>query len=145
MTEKEKKLTPKQEAFCQEYIKDFNATQAAVRAGYSERTAKECGYELLTKLHIQGRVAQLKAKRCERTQIDADWVLRQAAEVHRRCMQIEPAKDADGKYRGTFKFDASNANRALELVGKHVNVQAFKDTVRTEVAISHEEWLDSLE
>lgn len=48
-----KELTAKEKLFCLEYLKDFNATQAATRAGYSEKSAKEIGYENLTKPHIQ--------------------------------------------------------------------------------------------
>jgi phage terminase small subunit len=57
--EKEIKLTEKQEQFCQEYVIDFNATQAAIRVGYSEKTAKEIGYENLTKPHIIKRKNEL--------------------------------------------------------------------------------------
>lgn len=72
-------LTAKQEAFCEEYLIDLNATQAAIRAGYSERSAAEIGYENLTKPQILERVAQLKAERSERTTITADKVLRELA------------------------------------------------------------------
>jgi len=53
------KLTPKQEMFCKEYLIDLNATQAAIRAGYSEKTANEQGTQNLVKLSIQDRVQQL--------------------------------------------------------------------------------------
>lgn len=71
-----KKLTPKQELFVQEYLVDLNAAQAAIRAGYSAKTAKEIGAENLTKPHIRQRVEELKAERIERVQYDADQVLR---------------------------------------------------------------------
>lgn len=57
--EEVKVLTVKEEKFCQEYIKDFNASGAARRAKYSVKTAKEIGYENLTKLHIKNRIAEL--------------------------------------------------------------------------------------
>jgi len=53
---KEKELRPKEKLFISEYLKDFNATQAAIKAGYSKKTAKEQGYEILTKPHIQNAV-----------------------------------------------------------------------------------------
>lgn len=56
----EKSLTAKQEAFCQEYLKDFNATQAAIRAGYSKHTAKEMGCENLAKSYLSKRIDALK-------------------------------------------------------------------------------------
>lgn len=54
--EKEKRLTPEQELFCLEYLKDFNATRAAKAAGYSEKTAAVIGYENLNKPYIQARI-----------------------------------------------------------------------------------------
>ncbi|WP_273752392.1 terminase small subunit [Leuconostoc mesenteroides] len=61
------KLTPKQKRFADEYIKTGNATQSAIEAGYSKRTAKEVGYENLTKPHlneyIEERMAEIKSKR----------------------------------------------------------------------------------
>lgn len=53
-------LTAKQEKFCYEYCMDFNATQAAIRAGYSEATARSIGCEILTKPNIQARIKQLQ-------------------------------------------------------------------------------------
>ena len=70
-----KTLTPKQKRFCEEYIIDLNATQAAIRAGYSKKTAKEIGYENLTKLHVQDYIKELNSERQERTRITADQVL----------------------------------------------------------------------
>lgn len=55
----EHKLTVKEEKFCQEYIKDFNATQAAIRAKYSKSSAKQIGYENLTKPYLKNRIAEL--------------------------------------------------------------------------------------
>lgn len=53
-------LTPKQKIFCEEYIKDWNATRAAIAAGYSEKTAKEIGSQNLTKLHIQEYIKEIR-------------------------------------------------------------------------------------
>jgi len=74
-------LTPKQECFCQEYLIDLNATQAAIRAGYSEHTANEQGARLLAKVSIQARIQGLMAERSERTQIKADDVLMEIAKL----------------------------------------------------------------
>lgn len=74
-------LTDKEERFCQEYLIDLNATQAAIRAGYSERSAKEIGYENLTKPHVQYRISALKNERSIRTQITADRVLKEFASI----------------------------------------------------------------
>lgn len=122
-------LNAKQELFCQEYLIDLNATQAAIRAGYSVKTAKETGYENLTKPHIADRVAELKQERIKLVKIDAAWVLNQAVKVHERCMQGEPITDKDGTPTGEWKFEHAGANKSLEIIGKHVDVQAFKDKV----------------
>lgn len=75
------KLTPRQQRFVDEYLVDLNATQAAIRAGYSPRTANREGCRLLTKADIAQAVATGQAKRAERVQIDQDWVLRQWQDI----------------------------------------------------------------
>lgn len=70
-----KRLTPKEAAFCEHYLVSLNAAEAARQAGYSEKTAKEIGYENLTKPHIRTRIRQLKRERSVRTKWDADRVL----------------------------------------------------------------------
>lgn len=130
------KLTDKQELFAREYLKDLNATQAAIRAGYSENTARKIGSENLTKPDIQDFIAELNKERLERVQIDADYVLRQAVKLHERCMQeVEPITDRRGEEvkdeqgRTIFGFDAKGAAAALKLVGEHITVQAFKKQI----------------
>ena len=68
-------LTDKQLRFVEEYLVDLNATQAAIRSGYSERTANEQGNRLLANASVQAAVSEGQAKRSERTQITADMVL----------------------------------------------------------------------
>ncbi|MDG6275037.1 terminase small subunit, partial [Glaesserella parasuis] len=67
--------------FVEEYLIDLNATQAAIRAGYSEDTAKEMGYENLTKPHIQKAIQEAQNKRAERVNVTQDDVLRGLLEV----------------------------------------------------------------
>jgi phage terminase small subunit len=68
-------LTPKQQLFCDEYLIDLNATQAAIRAGYSAKTAYSIGERLLRNVEIQEVLQELKKERHERTKINADYVL----------------------------------------------------------------------
>lgn len=70
-------LNPKQQRFCREYIIDLNATQAAIRAGYSKKTAASIGEEHLRKPEIAHYVNKLKAEREQRLEVSADDVLRQ--------------------------------------------------------------------
>ena len=114
-----RKLGAKQQAFCEEYLVDLNATQAAIRAGYSEKTAKEMGYENLTKPHIAELITNLKAKRSAKTELNAQWVLDRLKIVHDRCMQEEAVETSEG-LTGEYKFEHSGANRSLELIGKHL-------------------------
>ena len=130
-----KELTKKQEMFCLEYLVDLNATQAAMRAGYSEKTAGKIGSENLKKPEVQERLAELMRERSEKTKIDAAWVLTQAAKVHQMCMQAEPVI-VGGEPTGEYKFDSSGANKSLEIIGKHVDVQAFLTKQETKVTLS---------
>jgi len=72
---KVKKLTNKQERFCQEYMVDLNATQSAIRAGYSEKTAQVISTENLSKPIVAERIAELKQKVSERTEICVDKLI----------------------------------------------------------------------
>ncbi len=74
-------LSPKQERFVEEYLVDLNATQAAIRAGYSAKTAKSQGQRLLTKADIQAEKQKARRKQQERTNITADRVLAELAAV----------------------------------------------------------------
>jgi len=121
------KLNDKQKLFVSEYLKDLNATRAAIRAGYSKKTARSQGQRLLTKADVAAAIEKSFEKRLERTDIDADYVLRQAVKVHERCMQAVPVLDKKGCPTGEYRFDAASACRSLELVGKHIDVQAFKE------------------
>ena len=67
-------LSDKQAAFVREYLVDFNATQAAVRAGYSPRTAGSQAHDLLKKPEIQAELKAFQAKAAEQTQTDINWV-----------------------------------------------------------------------
>lgn len=77
----ENKLTERQEQFCNEYLIDLNATQAAIRAGYKEKTAYSAGQRLLKHVEIQKRIQQLKNERSERTEISQDRVLKELAAI----------------------------------------------------------------
>lgn len=99
------------EMFANEFVKDLNASAAAIRCGYSESCSRQQGARLMSDANIKARVEELKLERSERTKIDVDYVLKRATMMHEECW------DRD---------DAKNAIAALKLVGDHVNVQAFK-------------------
>lgn len=107
-----KELTPKQQRFVEEYLIDLNATQAAIRAGYSEKTARSVGAENLTKPDINVAIRAVQTKRAAKTERTAEDVLRDIQEV------TKDARTA-GDLRSAFK--------GLELEGKHLGV--FTDKV----------------
>lgn len=67
-------LNDKQEAFVREYLVDFNATQAAARAGYSKKTAQEQGSRLLSNVMVQARLKEFRERAAEQTVADINWV-----------------------------------------------------------------------
>jgi phage terminase small subunit len=80
-TKKAQTLTAKQERFIQEYLIDLNATQAAIRAGYSAKTAEQQAYQLLQKTLVSTAIAAAQQKRAERTGITQDRVLQELARI----------------------------------------------------------------
>lgn len=91
------KLTPKQELFVQEYLIDFNATDAARRAGYSEKTATSIGAENLTKPHIKELIDKAKQNRAEKTEVTKDYLISNLVHV------IETSKDNPRGYTNLIK------------------------------------------
>lgn len=113
-------LNEKQKQFCEEYIIDLNGTQAAIRAGYSKKTANEQAAQLLAKLSIQEYIQKIKNKRSERVKYSQDELMRDILEVKNRCMQANPVLDKEGNETGVWKFDSNGANKALDMLAKHV-------------------------
>lgn len=112
------KLTPKQARFIEEYLVDLNATQAAIRAGYAERSATVTASKLLTKANIQAAIQIAQLARSERTQITVDKVLEDIELIKLNAMQQED----DGKM-----INHAGALKACELQGKHLKM--FVDKV----------------
>jgi len=115
---KESKLTDKQKMFCKEYIVDLNATQACIRAGYSEKTAKQIGCENLSKPYLQDEIAKLIKEREERVQLTADKVLEDIERVR-------------GLAEGSEQYSISL--KASELQGKHLAMFTDKQQIDGEV------------
>jgi phage terminase small subunit len=85
------KLTKKQEAFCREYVIDFNGTQAASRAGYSEKTAKEQGARLLSNVNVLAYIKELTERQSEELEITVE----ELTNFFRSIMEDEEQKGAD--------------------------------------------------
>lgn len=99
------KLTDKQEKFCREYIVDLNATQAAIRAGYSEKTADQQGSRLLTNVKVAERIQELQNEAAERNDITVDRVLAEYAKIG----FADPSKFFKATVGGDPYIDASEA------------------------------------
>lgn len=118
----QQQLTPKQERFCQEYLIDLNATQAATRAGYSAKTANEQGARLLANVSVQSQINELKKARSQSTGINAERVLTGIMGVIERCEQAVQVLDDQGNPTGEWKFESGSALRGYELLGKHLKL-----------------------
>ena len=106
------KLTPKQARFVSEYLCDLNATQAAIRAGYSLKTAAVIGFENLRKPQIAEAVQLAQSKAAERNELSVDWVLQGLKSNIAEAALQDP-------YQGAV------INKGLELIGKHIGM--FQD------------------
>jgi phage terminase small subunit len=96
-TKKEKPyqlLTPRQEQFCHEYLKDRNGTQAAIRAGYSPKTAQEQASRLLSKVMIRAKINQLIREQLDRIKIKADFIVREL--LNTATINLRDAYDQKG-------------------------------------------------
>ena len=113
-------LKDQHELFCQEYIIDLNATQAAIRAGYSEKTARLTGHRLITNDNVQARLSELKAVRNQKLNVSAQWVLQKAMESFEFNAQAICDKDGNPQM-----VNAPAAGKFLEMCGKHIDVNAF--------------------
>lgn len=153
------KLSAKQERFCEEYLIDLNATQAAIRSGYSVNSAGSIGSENLEKPEIRARIDAALAERSKRTGINADRVLRElgriafvnaidvinmqdatvkgdaerddTAAIASVKVKVIPGEDGDGVER---EIRLADKLKALELCGKHLGM--FKDTQDTNVPVT---------
>lgn len=94
---KKAKLTEKQQRFVDEYLIDLNATQAAIRAGYSVKTANEQGSQNLAKLSIQQAIAEQMAERSKRTGINQDRVVLELAKI--ALVKMTDIVDSQGRIK----------------------------------------------
>lgn len=125
------KLTDKQKRFVSEYLIDLNATQASIRAGYSAKTAGRIGGENVQKPEIQKAISEAMSKQQERTELTADEVIADLREVRDICMGRKKIRVIEvAKYEGEINtseieakmIDPAGANKALELLGKHIGM-----------------------
>jgi phage terminase small subunit len=158
-------LTKKQALFVEEYLKDLNARKAALRAGYSPKTAHAIGAENLSKPAIYKAIEEAMQKRTERVRIDADTLLLRFVEelnadvneLYYKNGKVKPINQWPKIFRqglvtgietdkdGTIKVRFANRDKIKEMIGKHVDVQAFRERMEVITRKSHEQALDELD
>ena len=160
-------LTAKQQRFIAEYLIDLNAAQAAIRAGYAVKGAKDQAYQLMQRPEVVAAIKEAIEARNQRTQVDADYVLNRLTEIDQMDlldildddMSIKPLSkwpkvwrqslsgfdiaeifEGVGKERDLVglmkKIKWPDKVKNLELLGKHVNVNAFREQVAVDVTLS---------
>lgn len=122
-------MTKKQKRFIEEYLVDLNATQAAIRAGYSPDTAKEIGCENLTKPNIRAQIDKAMAERSKRTGVSADRVVMELAKI-----AFVNASDVINADDATLKDDAAPEDTAAI---QSVKVKTFgEDGIEREIKMA---------
>ncbi len=139
---KKKELNPKQRRFVAEYLKDQNGTQAAIRAGYSKKTAQEQSSELLSKPMIRAEVDMYLKKVTDKALVTTEFVVSLLKENALRSMQKQKVMEFDWVEKmlvqkkamienqetgaleevGIWEYDSMGANKALELLGKYLKI-----------------------
>lgn len=161
------KLTEKQQRFVDEYLIDLNATQAAIRAGYSVRTADKQGWQLLEKTRIAEAISEKMAERSKRTGINQDRIVLELAKIAFvnaadvidpesaiikagataddtaaiQSVKVKKGKKGEGVER---EIRLNDKLKALELLGKHLGMWNDKTDVNVNipVVISGEDTLE---
>lgn len=154
-------LTARQERFVEEYMIDLDAKNAAIRAGYSARSAKTLGPRLTKMKNVAARIEEEKAKRARRTGITAERVLRELAQLAffdaSKCLGMlngdmekmeelerETASIAAIKIgKGGIEIRFHDKTRALELLGRHMGIfreeSAGREAIQVELGSGVEE------
>lgn len=153
-------MIDKQNRFVEEYLIDLNATQAAIRAGYSPRTADKQGFQLLENPRISDKISKAMAKRSRRTGINQDRVVRELAKIalvnpgniinlkdasvredatddDKACIQSVKVKTSESD-KGTIverEIKFQDKTRALELLGKHLGMWNDKLSIELEPVV----------
>ena len=124
------RLPDKRRRFVDEYVIDCNGTQAAIRAGYSAKSAQQQSAGLLLIPMVKAAVEEKLEEIRKKNEITADWVVDKAKKIIERCMQAEAVYDSEGNPTGEYKFDSSGANGSLKILAKYLGME--KTTVSVE-------------
>jgi phage terminase small subunit len=129
------KLTPKQEEFCRQFLLDLNSTQAAIRAGYSPKTAEKIGWENQKKPEIKARIDELRLVQQDRTRISVDWIIKKLANI--AGFELNQIGNFDGE-KMVFKPEADWSK------GARTAVSSIKQTLTTRRTQNGDEFTTSV-
>ena len=115
----------------------MNGAQAAIRSGYSPRTANRIASENLTKPLIIAALQKAMSERAQRTETQADWVIEQLKENLARAMQTTPVLDSDGAKVGVYNWNGAVANKSIELLGRNIGMRPTNTNLKISGAIDH--------
>ena len=160
-------LTPKQQRFVQEYLIDLNATQAAIRAGYSAKTAEQQGPRLLGNVGVAQAIKAAQDARAKRTNITQDRVLQEYARIAfsnmkdfasfgedgvilkdlasmdddaARCVaEVSESTSAAG---GSIRFKLHDKKGALDSLARHLGMFTDKTEHSGHLGVTHFKWMD---
>jgi len=133
------KLTDKQRLFIHEYLIDLNATQAAIRAGYSKKTAKTIGGQNLSKLIIKNAIKKALDRKIEKSDLSREEIINDLRLIKDQCLQTKPVQDYDKKakkFTDNYYYDPKAATKALELLGKHMGLFSDEENADTNININ---------
>ena len=131
----DKKLTHKQERFIQEYLLDDNATQAAVLAGYSPKTARSIGQENLTKPVIASKIEEIQQQRLQKLEITGELLLEEVAKIG--------FKNLSSDVEFTIHDKLSALDKLMRAKGMFVDKKEIKQ-VSLDITMSNEELKEAL-
>ena len=134
-------LSEKHKRFCEEYVVDCNQTAALIRAGYSPTGAAAYAHKLMQRDEIKKYIADVQQAIRDRLKLTQDRVINDIIEIKDRCMQKQAVYEYDKESKeyeqkqewavneageevlvGVFTFDASNALKACDMLGKHLGL-----------------------
>lgn len=120
-------LIAKQKQFCREYVKDYNGTQSAIRAGYSKKTASAQASRLLKNPKILEEIKKNQKELVDSSCLTEEKVISNLENVRDRCMSAVPVmewnyEEHDYVPTGEYQFDSKGALKAIELLGKHLGM-----------------------
>lgn len=138
-------MTNKQERFCEEYIKDLNATQAAIRAGYSDKRASEQAYQLLQKTTVQKKIKSLQSEVSNRNKIEVDDIVKylvdtlmvDPTEIYNEDGSLKPLSEMSKAARMSIKSIKKKTTRKGDVSQEEMTIELFSKEGAADKLMKH--------